>query len=129
MGDKLQRHSFKEPNIQTQGHVSKRSYFDILHFLKIVLLVKAHMHFILSISANNVRTASSIGMGKALIDVTNRFDVWVSQFLLLATPNLLHYCSSMSVIQRRSRVRFDGVYEWWGGSCTAHLQLVKARLS
>ena len=22
----------KGPNIQTQGHVSKRSYFDILHF-------------------------------------------------------------------------------------------------
>ena len=29
---------------------------------------------ILSHSANNVRTAGSIGMGKALIDVTNRFD-------------------------------------------------------
>ena len=32
MGDKFQKHSFKEPNIQTQGHVSERSYFDILHF-------------------------------------------------------------------------------------------------
>ena len=24
---------------------------------------------------------------------------------------------------------FDGVYEWWGASCTAHLQLAKAPLS
>ena len=53
---------------------------------------------ILHLSANNVRTDGSIGKGKALIDVSNRFDVWVSQFLLLATPNLLHYCSSMSVV-------------------------------
>ena len=30
---------------------------------------------ILSHSANNIRTAGSIGMGKALIDVTNLFDV------------------------------------------------------
>ena len=30
---------------------------------------------ILSHSANNVRTAGSIVMGKALIDVTNRLDV------------------------------------------------------
>ena len=30
---------------------------------------------ILSLFANNVRTAGSIGMGKALTDVTNRFDV------------------------------------------------------
>ena len=30
---------------------------------------------ILSPLANNVRTAGSIGMGKALIEVTNRFDV------------------------------------------------------
>ena len=30
---------------------------------------------ILSHSANNVRTASSIGMGKALFDVTNRLAV------------------------------------------------------
>ena len=29
----------------------------------------------------------------------------------------------MSVIHRRSRVCFDGFYEWWGASCTAHLQL------
>ena len=67
----------------------------------------------LSFFANNVRTDGSIGKGKALIDVTNPFDVWVSQFLLLATPNLLHYCSSMSVIHRWSRVCFDGVLEWW----------------
>ena len=80
---------------------------------------------ILRLSANNVRTDGSIGKGKALIDV------WVSQFLLLAiaTPNLLHYCSSRSVIHRRSRVCFDGVYEWWGESCTAHLQLAKEPLS
>ena len=37
---------------------------------------------ILRFSANNVRTDGSIGKGKALIDVTNRFDAWVSQFLL-----------------------------------------------
>ena len=49
--------------------------------------------------------------------------------ILLATPNLLLYCSSMSVIHRRSRVCFNGVYEWWGGSCTAHLQLAKEPLS
>ena len=37
---------------------------------------------ILRLSANNIRTAGSIGMGKTLINVTNRFDVWVSQLLL-----------------------------------------------
>ena len=30
-------------SIQTHGQVSKKSYFDIWHFLKIVLLIKAHM--------------------------------------------------------------------------------------
>ena len=55
-----------------QKQLSVNSYYL---FRARSFIAKHGVLLVLSLSVNNVRTAGSIGMGKAIIDVTNRFDV------------------------------------------------------